>query len=177
MKVILSGKHLNLTDGLKDSVETKLSRLDKYFYKEMEAKATLSTEKTKQKIEVTIPVNGQMLRAEGSDLDLYNAIDMVVDKLGSQLRKHKTRLMRKGNDTIRFENVEGYIPLEDEVRSEEKKIVKRKQFGYKPMSEEEALLQMELLGHSFFVFTNSETDETSIVYKRKDGNYGILEPE
>lgn len=174
MRVILSGKQIDVTDAMRNSVDTKLSRLDKYFSEEIIARVTASVVRNLHKIEVTIPVGSTVMRAEATDTDLYNATDIVVDKLGRQIRKHKTKLMDKGHETIRFENVESYIKLSEE-ENENGKIVKRKKFGFKPMSEEEAILQMEMLGHSFFVFTHADTDDVAILYKRKDGNYGILE--
>lgn len=176
MRVILSGKQIDVTQAMKNSVDTKLSRLDKYFNEDVTAKVTASVFKNLHKIEVTLPVGKTVMRAEAVDADLYNATDIVVDKLGRQVRKYKTKLMDKGNKTIRFENVEAFVPKEedDDLHG---KIVKRKRFGFRPMSEEEAILQMELLDHNFFVFTHSETDDITVIYKRKDGNYGILEPE
>ena len=178
MRVILSGKQIDVTEAMRNSIDTKLSRLDKYFTEEVTAKVTASAFRNLHKIEVTLPVGKTVMRAEAVDTDLYNATDIVVDKLGRQIRKHKTKLMDKGNDTIRFENIEAYVPREEEKEEElHGKIVKRKRFGFRPMSEEEAILQMELLGHNFFVFTSAETDAITVIYKRKDGNYGILEPE
>lgn len=176
MRVILSGKQIDITDAMRNSIDTKLSRLDKYFNEDVTARVTASVFRNMHKIEVTIPVGKTVMRAEAADTDMYNATDIVIDKLGRQVRKHKTKLMDKGSETIRFENVESYIPQEDES-DENAKIVKRKRFGFRPMSEEEAILQMELLGHNFFVFTSSETDMATVIYKRRDGNYGILEPE
>ncbi|MCT4585601.1 MAG: ribosome-associated translation inhibitor RaiA [Peptostreptococcaceae bacterium] len=173
MKMIISGKNIKVTDGLRASVEEKLSRLEKFFIKETEFKIVLSTEKNLQRIEVSIPISGGLIRAEDSEEDLYNAIDKVVEKLSKQLRKHKTKLKRKGNSTIRFENITSFEDESDELKD---RIVRRKTFGFKPMSEEEAILQMELLGHDFFVFINSVSEETNVLYKRHDGNYGILEP-
>ncbi|MBM7615396.1 ribosome hibernation-promoting factor, HPF/YfiA family [Alkaliphilus hydrothermalis] len=175
MKVIVSGKNVEVTDALRSSVESKLTKLDKFFNEELEAKATLSVEKARQIIEVTIPINGSILRAEEAMEDMYAAIDKVVDKLTRQLRKHKTKLENRNKyETIRFENIP--VPHEEEAMSESK-IVKTKRFGVKPMSSEEAVLQMELVGHNFFVYTNSDTEEINVVYKRKDGNYGLIEPE
>ncbi len=176
MRVILSGKQIDITDAMRSSIDTKLSRLDKYFNEDVTARVTVSVFKNMHKIEVTLPVGKSVMRAESADTDMYNATDVVIDKLGSQVRKHKTKLMDKGTKTIRFENVESYIPKDDENNGNGK-IVKRKRFGFRPMSEEEAILQMELLGHNFFVFTSSETDMVTVIYTRKDGNYGILEPE
>ncbi len=176
MKIIVSGKNVEVTSALRDTVESKLEKLDKYFNNELEAQATLSVEKNRQTIEVTIPINGSILRAEESTEDMYSAIDNVVDKLTKQLRRYKNKLEDKNRyKTIRFENIPPY--KENEQESEESKIVKTKRFAMKPMDAEEAVLQMELLGHNFYVFSDAETDEVNVVYKRKDGNYGLIEPE
>lgn len=176
MKIIVSGKNVEVTSALRDTVESKLEKLDKYFNNELEAQATLSVEKNRQTIEVTIPINGSILRAEESTEDMYSAIDNVVDKLTKQLRRYKNKLEDKNRyKTIRFENIPPY--KENEKESEESKIVKTKRFAMKPMDAEEAVLQMELLGHNFYVFSDAETDEVNVVYKRKDGNYGLIEPE
>jgi len=176
MKVVVSGKNINVTEVLRETVEAKISKLDKYFNKGAEAQATLSVEKSRQIIEVTIPINGAILRAEESSDDMYTSIDKVVDKLIRQLRKHKDK-MQKGRatyyDTIRFENI---TRTDENENKYDPKIVKTKRFPLKPMNAEEAVLQMELIGHSFFVFANGETDEVNVVYKRKDGNYGLIEP-
>ena len=174
MKVIVSGRNLEITDALKDTVVSKLERFGKYFRDDIEAQATLSVEKNRQIIEVTIPINGALLRAEEATEDMYHSVDRAVEKLYKQMEKHKTKLERRyqGHDTIRFEQ----IPNTSWDDGEKSKIVKTKRFAIKPMDAEEAVLQMELLGHSFFVFTNGETDEVNVVYKRKDGNYGLIEP-
>ncbi len=175
MKVIVTGKNFNVTDALRDTVESKLEKLDKYFSKEAEAKVTLSVEKERQIMEATIPISGTVLRAEEATTDMYNTVDKVVDKLSAQLRKHKTKMERNrlsDYDTIRFEN----IPADEHVESFEPRIVKTKRFPVKPMNHEEAILQMELVGHSFFVFANDETSEVNVIYKRRDGNYGLIEP-
>lgn len=172
MKVIISGRNINISDALRDTVESKLAKLDKFFHKELEAQVTLSVEKNRHIIEVTIPVNGSILRAEESTDDMYSSIDKVVDKLIRQLRKQKSKLENRINkyETIRFENIK------EEEDKEEFKIVRTKRFAIKPMSSEEAVLQMELLGHSFYVFVDAETDDVNVVYKRRDGNYGLIEP-
>ncbi|KXZ39068.1 putative sigma-54 modulation protein [Alkalithermobacter thermoalcaliphilus JW-YL-7 = DSM 7308] len=175
MDIKIVGKNIELTEGIKTAVQDKLGKLGKYFTNEVEVRATVRAKKARQTIEVTIiPISGSIIRAEQSEENLYAAIDGVVDKLSRQLRKYKTRLIDKGHQSIRFENIS-----EDREESNEDqiKIVRRKKFGFKPMSEEEAILQMELLGHNFFVFTNAQTDEMNIVYKRKEGDYGIIEPE
>lgn len=176
MKIIVSGKNVEVTNALRNTVESKLEKLDKYFNNELEAQVTLSVQKNRQIIEVTIPINGSILRGEESTEDMYSAIDNVVDKLTKQLRRYKNKLEDKNRyKTIRFENIPSY--KESEKESEESKIVKTKRFAMKPMDAEEAVLQMELLGHNFYVFSDAETDEVNVVYKRKDGNYGLIEPE
>ncbi len=176
MKVIVSGKNIEITDALREAVVSKISKLGRYFKKGAEAQATLSVEKSRQIIEVTIPINGSVLRAEESTHDMYASIDKVVDKLVRQLSKYKTRMERNRinkYETIRFEN----IAPPKEKESFEPEIVKTKRFALKPMSSEEAVLQMELVGHNFFVFANAESYEVNVVYKRNDGHYGLIEPE
>lgn len=173
MNVKVVGKNIEVTEGLKGAVQKKLARLDKYFMDDVNATATLSIERNLQKIEVLIPCNNAMLRAEVKHGDLYSAIDLVIDKLEGQVRKQKTKLERRnGNISLRFNNIEEYVETE---RDSEPRIVKTKKFAIKPMNEEEAVLQMELLGHDFFVFMNGDTEEVNVVYKRKDGNYGLIE--
>ncbi|MBF7096589.1 ribosome hibernation-promoting factor, HPF/YfiA family [Alkalibacter mobilis] len=174
MRVIVYGKNVDLTEGMKSALDKKLSKLDKYFTPEVEATATMSTQKGKHILEVTIPINGTILRAEESTEDMYASIDLAVDKLEGQLRKHKTKLEKKLKDhsTIRVD----FSSFTEEKKSEEPSVVKTKRFPIKPMSADEASLQMDLLGHNFFVFLNSESDEVNVVYKRKDGNYGLIEP-
>lgn len=173
MLVNILGRNLKVTEAMELNFEEKLSRLDKYFTQEVEAKVTVSHQKNMMKIEVTIPFKTGMMRAEAQDLDLYNGLDQVIDKLQKQLSKQKHRMMRKPGDTIRYESIEDFEPQDGH---EEEKIIKRKVFEYKPMSEEDAILQMELLGHDFFVFDNFETKKVTVVYRRKDGHYGLIEP-
>jgi len=176
MKITISGKNMDITDALRDVTEKKLGKLEKYFYEDVSVNVTLSVEKNRHIIEVTIPFSGAIIRAEESSDDMYQSIDKVIDVLERQIRKHKTKLQKKnkGLETIRFENIQALPPEDDD---KEPKIVKTKRFAMKPMDAEEAVLQMELLRHSFYVFRNAETDEVNIVYKRKDGNYGLIEPE
>lgn len=173
MKTIISGKSIIITDALKNTIEKKLSKLDKYFLDGVEATATLSVEKNRHKIEVTIRLPKGIIRAEEETDDMYASLDKAVDVLERQIRKHKTKLhkMVHNGDTIKFENIPNGIISEKDLE-----IVKTKKFAMKPMFEEEAVLQMELLRHSFFVFMNAKTDEVNVVYKRKDGNYGLIEP-
>lgn len=176
MKLNFTGKNMEITDALRDVTEKKLGKLDKYFQKDIEGNVTFSSEKNRKIIEVTINLPGTIIRAEESTDDMYASIDKTVDVLERQIRKHKTKLQKRyqNNETIRFENV---LPLPMEDDSEKPKLVRKKKFGLKPMSSEEAILQMELLRHNFYVFLDSDNEGVSIVYKRKDGNYGLIEPE
>lgn len=174
MRITVTGKNIEITNALKNVVEKKLEKLDKYFNPDVEAHATLSVQKTRQIIEITIPFNGVILRGEESNEDMYASIDIVVDKLERQIRKQKTKLQRRNHgDSLRFQS----IPDIEERNYQEARIVKTKKFAIKPMSEEEAVLQMELLGHNFFVYESADSGEVNVVYKRKDGNYGLIEPE
>ncbi|MFZ5354308.1 MAG: ribosome hibernation-promoting factor, HPF/YfiA family [Bacillota bacterium] len=177
MRITVSGKNMNVTEALKDRVSKKLSKFERYFGPNTEAHATLSVEKNRHIIEVTIPFNGVILRGEEATEDMYTSIDNVIEKLERQMRRQKTKLERRHKDTgnIRFEN--WAPPLEDDYDDGEAKIVRTKRFAMKPMPIEEAAMQMELLGHNFFVFSNAETEEVNVIYKRKDGNYGLIEPE
>ena len=176
MKITLRGKNIEITEAIEEKVSEKLSKLDKYFIvsENVEAKVLVRTYPYGQKIEVTIPTEYVLLRAEVVDQDLYNAIDLVIDKLEGQIRKYKTRLNRKSKDNKLALNVASIEPLEDE---EEDVLVKTKTITPKPMDMEEAIMQMELIGHSFFVYRDTETDAISIVYRRNDGNYGLIETE
>lgn len=173
MKINIYGKNLNITDALRDAVERKLGKLGKYFYKDVQIKVVLSVEKLRQIAEVTIPFAGTILRAEEITDDMYRSIDNSVEILERQIRKHKTKLQNRkyAKGSMRFDNIEPL--LEDD---EELKIVKTKKFAMKPMNVEEAVLQMDLLRHNFFVFLNADTEEVNVVYKRKDAHYGLIEP-
>ena len=176
MKTIIRGKNIELTDGIETKINKKLASLDKYFImgENVEAKVLIRVYPIGQKIEVTIPTEYVLLRAEVVDEDLYNAIDLVVDKLEGQIRKYKTRLSRKSKDNKLAFNTATLAEIED---SEEDVIVKTKTITPKPMDLEEAIMQMELIGHSFFVYKDIETDLISVVYKRNDGSYGLIETE
>ena len=175
MKVTVIAKNIELTQALKEIVQKKISKLEKYFEVEVEAKATLSVQKSRQIIEVTIPFNGAILRGEESTEDMYKSIDLVEDKLERQIRKQKTRLSRRNNGSLKFAAInDGRL---DSIEEDEGSLVKVKKFGVKPMNSEEAILQMDLLGHNFFVYQDAESSKINVVYKRKDGNYGLLEPE
>lgn len=176
MKITLRGKNIEITEAIEEKVSEKLSKLDKYFIvsENVEAKVLVRTYPYGQKIEVTIPTEYVLLRAEVVDQDLYNAIDLVIDKLEGQIRKYKTRLNRKSKDNKLAFNLASIEPLEDE---EEDVLVKTKTITPKPMDMEEAIMQMELIGHSFFVYRDTETDAISIVYRRNDRDYGLIETE
>ena len=174
MNYIISGKNIEVTDGLRAAVQDKLGRLEKYFAADTDTQVTFSVEKERQKIEVTIPMKGHIIRAEQVSDDMYVSIDLVVDLIDRQVTKHRKKLIDKEqnaaylNDSFVDEDVED----DDDI-----KIVRTKKFAVKPMYPEDACIQMDLLGHSFYVFRNAETDEVNVVYKRKGGAYGLIEPE
>ena len=174
MKFIIIGRNIDVTEGLKSAVQEKLGKLERYFTPETEIHVTLSVEKDRQKIEVTIPVKGNIIRSEQVSSDMYVSIDLVEEVIERQLRKYKTKILNQqqagGNFQKEF--------VEDEfLEDEEVKIIRTKKFGIKPMYPEDACVQMELLGHNFYVFRNAETDEVNVVYKRKGNTYGLIEPE
>ena len=174
MKIIIVGRNLEVTSGLKEAIEEKLGKLDKYFKPETEVHVTLSVEKERQKIEVTIPVKGSIIRSEQVSSDMYVSIDLVEEVIERQLKKYKKKIIDKkqGGGGFNQEFVEKDFDVDDEIE-----IIRRKSFGIKPMYPEDACVQMELLGHNFFVFRNAENDEVCVVYKRKGGTYGLIEPE
>lgn len=174
MKVTVIAKNIELTAALKDMVEKKISKLGKYFDSDVEARATLSVQKNRHIIEVTIPFNGVILRGEEATSDMYKSLDLVEEKLERQIRKQKTKLARRHNGSFKFAELSDSASNSNE---EEGKLVRVKKFGVKPMNSEEAILQMDLLGHNFFVFQDADTSKVNVVYKRKDGDYGLLEPE
>ena len=184
MNFIISGKNIEVTPGLKDAIEQKLGKLERYFTPETEINVTLSVEKGRQKIEVTIPVKGNIIRSEQTSDDMYVSIDLVEEIIERQLRKYKNKLVARNQghptsyaSTGNSFRKEFFESEEETVEDDEIKIVRTKKFGIKPMFPEDACIQMELLGHAFFVFSNAETDEVNVVYKRKDGSYGLIEPE
>ena len=178
MRIIVSGKNMNVTDALRERVIKKLSKFEKFFGPGTEVHATLSVERNRQIIEVTIPFNGVILRAEEVTEDMYTSLDNVIEKLERQMRRQKTKLEKRHREgNIKFEDWAFHGTEKEEEEGEEAKLVRTKRFTIKPMPAEEAVMQMELLGHSFFVFSNAETEEVNVVYRRKDGNYGLIEPE
>ena len=172
MKLKFIGKNIEITDALRDITAKKFEKLDKFFSKDIEGKVTYSSVKNNKIFEATIYLpNSTILRAEESTTDMYTSIDIVLDNLERQIRKNKTKLQKKYQalETIRFEKISE--PVEDE---EESKIVRIKNFDVATMSEEEAILQIELLNHDFFIFKNAKDYKTNVLYKRKDGNYGLI---
>lgn len=174
MRYTITGRNMTVTDGLRAAVEEKIGKLERYFKPDTEVIVTLSVEKERQKIEVTIPVKGNIIRSEQVSNDMYVSIDLVEEVIERQLKKYKTKLIDSKQNAGAFSQT--YVE-EEYDDPEEIKIVRSKRFGIKPMDPEEACVQMELLGHSFYVFRNSETDEVNVVYKRKGNTYGLIEPE
>ena len=174
MRYTITGRNIEVTPGLKAAVEKKIGKLEHFFTPDTEVIVALSAQKDQQKIEVTIPVKGNTIRAEESSTDMYVSIDLVEEVIERQLRKYKTKIVNQqqagGNFQKEF--------VEDEfLEDEEVNIIRTKKFGIKPMYPEDACVQMELLGHNFYVFRNAETDEVNVVYKRKGNTYGLIEPE
>ena len=174
MKFIIVGRNIEVTPGLRAAVEEKIGKLDKYFNPDTEVHVTLSVEKERQKIEVTIPVKGSIIRSEQVSNDMYVSIDLVEEIIERQLKKYKNKIVDKQQAVASFSKA--YVE-NDYTDDEEIKIVRTKKFDIKPMYPEDACIQMELLGHSFFVFCNAETDQVNVVYKRKGDTYGLIEPE
>ena len=173
MKFTISGKNLEVTDSMRKAVIDKLGKLERYFTPETKIIVTMSVEKDRQKIEVTIPLKGNVIRSEQVSNDMYVSIDLVEEVIERQLRKYKQKLVDRHQDgSFKREFLEYEAEDTDDIR-----IVRTKQFDIKPMYPEDACVQMELLGHSFYVFRNAENDQVNVVYKRKGGTYGMIEPE
>ncbi len=169
MNLVISGKNIDITEGLRSAVEEKIGKLERYFTDSTEVHVTLSTEKNRQKIEVTVPMKGSIIRAEETSTDMYVSIDLVEEVIERQLRKYKNKLIDKAQNAVQLSKA--FIE-EDAYEDEDIRIIRSK-----PMYPEDACVQMELLGHNFFVFRNSESDEVNVVYKRKGNTYGLIEPE
>lgn len=174
MRIKITGRNIELTEGLKAAVEDKLNKLEKYFTPDTEVNVTLSVEKERQKVEVTIPMKGSYIRSEQVSSDMYVSIDLVEEVIERQLRKYKNKIVDKQQAAANFQKA--YLD-KDYEEDEEVKIIRTKKFGIKPMYPEDACVQMELLGHNFFVFYNAETEQVNVVYKRKGNTYGLIEPE
>ena len=176
MRIKITGRNIELTEGLKAAVEDKLNKLEKYFTPDTDVYVTLSVEKERQKAEVTIPAKGNYIRSEQVSNDMYVSIDLVEEVIERQLRKYKTKLIARHQEGGNFKQ-EFFDSQEQNEADEEIRIVRTKRFGIKPMYPEDACIEMELLGHDFFVFCNAETEEVNVVYKRKNGTFGLIEPE
>ncbi len=179
MKINVRGKNIEVTPALIEYAEKRLSKLDKHFDDKTDVQVVLSVIRDDHIVEVTVNVNGLMLRAEESTGDMYASIDLVVEKLERQIKKYKTRMTR----SLRQRGVrimsEKHAAMEAEERAGEEppRIVRTKRFTLKPMTVEEAILQMDLLGHNFFVFSSAESEAVNVIYRRRDGHYGLIEPE
>jgi putative sigma-54 modulation protein len=174
MNFVIYGKNIEITDNLRRAVEEKLGKLERYFTPDTKVNVTLSIEKERQKIEVTIPVKGSIIRSEQVSNDMYVSIDLVEEVIERQLHKYKTKIIDKHQSGGNFQKayIEHDYDEDDDIR-----IIRSKKFDIKPMYPEDACVQMELLGHSFYVFVNAESDKTNVVYRRKNGTYGLIEPE
>ena len=176
MKFIIIGKNIDVTPGLREAVESKLGKLERYFTPNTEIHVTLSVQKGHQKIEVTIPVKGGMVRSEQESSDMYVSIDLVEEVIERQLRKYKNKLVAREQEGGNFK--QEFFEEDDKIEDAGAiKIVRTKKFGFKPMYPVDACVQMELLGHDFYVFCNAESDEVNVVYRRKNGTFGLIEPE
>ena len=176
MRYTITGRNIEVTPGLRDAVQEKLGKLVCYFTPDTEIYATLSVQKDVQKIEVTIPVKGSIIRAEESSNDMYVSIDLVEEIIERQIRRYRKKLIDKKQAALSFSQL--FIEEAEEAEAEEAiNIVKTKRFGMKPMFPEDACVEMELLGHNFYMFLNAETDQVNVVYKRKNHTYGLIEPE
>jgi len=176
MDVLVRGRNVEVTNALKEYVEKRVGKLDKFLDNLGEAQVTLNVENQSHKVEVTIPINGMILRGEEATGDMYTSVDMVVDKLEKQIEKYKGKLIRRRGQGDQ-KAVAGVAVPGEEPEEDGPVVVRTKRFPVKPMPVDEAILQMNLLGHSFFVFPNAETEQINVLYRRKDGNYGLIEPE
>lgn len=174
MRYIITGRNIDVTEGLKSAIYDKIGKLERYFTEDTEVHVTLSVEKERQKIEITIPVKGSIIRSEQTSNDMYVSIDLVEEIIERQLKKYKNKIVDRQQAAANF--TKEYIE-KDYEDDEEVKIIRTKRFGIKPMYPEDACIQMDLLGHNFFVFLNAETEEVNVVYKRKGNTYGLIEPE
>ena len=175
MRFIITGRNIDVTEGLRSAVEEKLGKLDRFFAPETEVNVTLSVEKERQKVEVTIPMKGSYIRSEQVSSDMYVSIDLVEEVIERQLKKYRTKLVTKQQNAAAVFK-QDFLDEKSED-DEEIKIIRTKKFDMKPMYPEDACVEMELLGHDFYVFINAETEDVNVVYKRKGNTYGLIEPE
>ena len=174
MQYIISGRNIDVTEGLKSAIYEKIGKLERYFTPDTEVHVTLSVEKERQKIEITIPMKGNIVRAEQVSSDMYVSIDLVEEIIERQLRKYKNNIVDQKQSAASLSKAFVDEDIEDDGSIE---IIRSKKFAMKPMDPEEACIQMELLGHNFYVFRNASTDEVNVVYKRKGNTFGLIEPE
>ncbi|MBR4529899.1 MAG: ribosome-associated translation inhibitor RaiA [Lachnospiraceae bacterium] len=175
MQFIITGRNIDITPGLRSAVEDKIGRLEKYFTPDTVVNVTLTVDKERHKIEITIPVKGSIIRSEQVSNDMYVSIDLAQEIIERQLKKYKSKLIDKHQQaatSFKKEYIDNDFFEEEEIRIE-----RVKKFDIKPMYAEDAAVQMELLGHSFYIFVNAETGETNVIYKRKGNSYGLIEPE
>lgn len=177
MKITITGRKVNLRDNFKDLAKKKLSRFDRIFDEDAEAAVVVTVERNRQTVEITIKSRGMIYRAETTDYEMNDALDQVVTALSRQISKNKNRLDKSIHSAAFDQYVEEYLHTTEDENAEDFKIVRTKHFFVKPLSEEEAILQMNMLGHQFFMFRNETSGAINVVYKRKDGNYGLLEPD
>jgi len=183
MQIIFTGKHLDFTPALREHAEAKLKKLERYFDQVQEVHLVESILRNQHIVEVTLNANGTVIRAEERSPDMYTSMDLVIDKLERQLIRYKDRFMTRKRDALEGHKPEEVLaaafaeePEPRRAAAEEALIVRTKRFAVKPMAPEEAAMEMELIGHDFFVFRNSESDEVNVIYKRRDGNYGLIDP-
>jgi putative sigma-54 modulation protein len=171
--ITVRGKNIDITPALKDYVEKRVGKITKYFETLGEISVILTVAKGRHIVEVTVPVNGMLLRGEESTTDMYTSIDLVIEKLEKQIEKYKTKIARK----LRGGVFKGDLAPGGRESDGDEVVVKTKRFAIKPMTTEEAIMQMNLINHDFFVFTNAETEDVNVLYRRRDGHYGLIEPE
>ena len=178
MNIIIRGKHIEVTDALRDYVTKRVGKLEKYTDEFQDVQVTLLVERDRHRVEVTAPINGMILRGEEQTGDMYSSIDMVLEKLERQIDKYRTRISKRmRTKALKDHEPEGAAGRAEALEDGGEQVVRNKKFPAKPMSVDEAIMQMNLIGHSFFVFNNAETQRMNVVYRRKSGDYGLLEPE
>lgn len=175
MNIVIRGKHIELTEALKEYVNKRVGKLEKYSDEFMDVQVTLLVERDRHRVEVTAPIHGIILRGEEETEDMYSSIDLVIEKLERQIDKYRTRInKRMRSKVLKDHETKQPVEVNDEQHEE---VVRNKKFPSKPMSVDEAIMQMNLVGHTFFVFTNAESQEMNVVYLRNNGDYGLLEPQ
>jgi len=177
MQIIITGKNVEITPAIRQYAQEKLSKMQKYLETISDAHVILSLQKYLHIVEITLRVNGITIRAEERSQDMYSSLDLVIDKIERQVRRYKEKIVTRGvRKANRTEASNRPLPSTAEVVEEAGKILRTKRFPMKPQFTDEAIMQMELLGHSFYVFRNADTEEINVVYRRRDGNYGLIEP-